>query len=474
MRCTFQIVAVAASVLAPLAHAAQPNIVVIITDDLTYAGYSYTGNANVVTPHVDQLIQDGVFVEQAYATHAVSAPSRAALMTGRYQSRFGYETLTGNDKEGRKLDYGVSTKEIFLSEVLAEQGYNTGAFGKWHLGVNDHYQPNQRGFDYFFGFPGGSSYSNWNRLVENGEPVEGEGYITDALGDQATTFIDAHKDEPFFLYFAPFSVHAPYEVSAEYLPEGFTKTRVPKPKGEHGDPQSLADAQIVYDAMIVSFDAQVGKITEKLRELGLEENTLVILTNDNGGSTLHPNGEFSGGKASLNEGGLRMPFAVKWPAKLDAGQSYGDGIVSNLDIFPTAVAAAGGAMPDDRDYDGTDLLPYLTGQAQGSPRQELFWRSGRGHAVRWNNYKLLWESDRNAMDQAFVERHDRKRRKQDLPLYELKELYTAPRLYDLSQDVAEQNDLARSHPEVVESLLKKIESFDRLRVEDKIQGEATR
>ncbi|MBK1790009.1 sulfatase family protein [Persicirhabdus sediminis] len=453
---------------ASLSAAKQPNIIVILTDDLSYSSYSYTGNENIKTPHVDKLINDGVFFNQAYATHAVCAPSRAGLLTGRYQSRFHYETLSGNDKEAVELRHGVSTDEVFLSRQLKKSGYTTAAFGKWHLGVNEEFRPAARGFDYHFGFyGGGNGYFNWEGVYENGVEAKGEGYLTDALGDKAVSFIDRNKDKPFFIYFAPYNVHAPLDVDPKYLPPGtpYNKAKWDKKLGTND-----VKANTIYDGMVVGFDAQVGKIVSKLDELGLSDDTLIFLTNDNGGTGQRMNPPFSGNKASYYEGGVRMPFAIKWPSQIKAGTTF-DGMMSNLDIFPTSIAAAKGEMLTDRDYDGKDLLPYLKGEIKGAPHDQLFWRAGSGHFTRKGKYKLHWPVNRKTSAVELEKRLGRKVRKQDLPLYD-QDYYLKPMLFDLSKDMEEKNDIADQFPEIVEALCKDIKDFDKLNETDKIQGTA--
>ncbi len=455
---------------APLATsldaADKPNIIVMITDDLNYEAYSYTGNENLKTPHVDKLIEDGVFFRQAYTTHAVCAPSRAGLMTGRYQARFGYETLTGNTEEAKKFDRGVDTKEVFISNILKDAGYTTAAIGKWHLGVNEKYQPNARGFDYAFNFLGGCSYDRWDGLRENGKPVDGSGYTTDALTDRTLSFIEENKDKPFFIYYASFNVHSPYTVDPKYLPEGATVNKVRKPKEVSGE---YDDLQKAYDGMITAFDVQVGRINNKLEELGLAENTIVVITNDNGGTKIRPCKQFSGHKATYYEGGVRTPFAIKWPAQLKAGTVDKDNVISNLDLLPTLVAAAGGKLPTDRDIDGVNILPVLKGESKIADDRQLFWRAGSGSFTRKGKYKLHWPLNRKKHAEAYLKLKGKKQGREDPPLYDPAN-YDAPLLFDLSVDEKEQNDIAAQHPEIVQQLCKDLERFNTFKETDKIQG----
>jgi arylsulfatase A-like enzyme len=392
--------------------------VVIVSDDVPYWRLRTTGATTVPTPHIDSIFEHGVFFNSGYVSAPVCAPSRAGILTGRYQSRYGYESITTGIKNMAKFDIGVDTREILLPRLLQRQGYATAVIGKWHLGYNDKYHPNNRGADYFFGILARGGYY-WEeeraRVLRNMEPIKGEGYLTEVFAGEAVEFIRRNRDRPFFLYFAPRNVHIPYVVPAEYIPPG-------------GD---------VMDGMIRALDESVGRILETLEQEGLAEDTLVVYVNDNGGEGgNHP---FRGGKSSLHEGGIRVPFAMRWPGRFPEGSTY-DHPVIQLDILPTALAAAGGALPDDREYDGVDLVPYLTGAKAGPPHEELYWRFVDGerihYAVRAGDLKLVvLQGADGATEQVG--------------------------LYDLVADPREATDLALQRSEDVERLQGLLRAWER-------------
>jgi arylsulfatase A-like enzyme len=402
----------------------QPNIVVIVSDDLGYAQLGYNGSARIATPHLDSICREGVYFTQGYASAPTCAPSRAGLMTGRYQSRFRYESLTGPISRQAEEDIGVDTREVFLPRLLQQAGYSTAVIGKWHLGYNDKYHPNNRGVDYFFGFLTKGKYfwedetEGRGAILRNREKVEGRGYLTEVYASEAAEFIRRNKTEPFFLYYSPWNVHAPLEVPEEYVPPGGS----------------------TMDGMVKALDDSVGVLLDTLREEGLEKNTLVVFVNDNGGQRPMTNRPLRGGKRGVYEGGIRVPFAMRWPAHLRAGRTF-DHPVTQLDILPTVVAQAGGELPRDREYDGVNLWPYLTGERSGPPHASLYWRhtdmEGRvlGYAVREGDLKLT-------VLPAEGEEPER------------------IELYDLVRDVAEMHDLASRRPEDVRRLKESLESWE--------------
>ncbi|TLX75787.1 hypothetical protein E9993_09545 [Labilibacter sediminis] len=430
----------------------QPNIIVFLVDDMSYATLGYTGATKVKTPAIDKLINLGVFCEDGYVTHAVCAPSRAGLMTGRYQARFGYETLSDNDQHQRTIDHGVDAREIFLAEPLQKAGYKTAAMGKWHLGVNEKYHPNNRGYDYFFGWIGRCDYFNYNydkkQLLRNDNLVDdindGE-YFTERMTDEAKAFIRSNANNPFFLYFSTYNVHKPHKVPDYYIPEG-------------GDP---------YHGMVAAVDSAMDVIMHTLDDKGIRDNTLIFFLNDNGGVKGYPNTPFRGGKATYYEGGIRVPFSITWPAVLPEGKKYTN-MVSSLDIFPTALAAAGVELPSDRQYDGVNLIPYLKGDKKEPPHQVLHWRAGWGHAVRYKNWKMVWLRDKKKTKAFAKENNLPKRQKTDLPNYNDRgtALYTEkPELYDLSKDISETNNVVDEYPEVVKTIMMQMDWMDKLPLE---------
>lgn len=404
---------------------APANIVLIVADDMGWGDNSIAGPGRFPTPNLAALAQSGVRLDRAYVTAAVCAPSRAALLTGRYQNRFGYDHLPGTldlqiDKlpEEQRGKLGVDVRELTLADVLKTAGYTTAAIGKWHLGIPDQFYPTRRGFDEFYGFLGGQSqyirasapgahfgavgHGKASRHVEkrppstaivrgpNRTPVDNfDTYLTDDLTDQGIKFIDKNKDKPFFLYLAYNAVHAPFEVTDKYY------RRFPNITDEN---------ERIKAAMTSALDDGVGRVMGELDRLGLRENTLVVFLSDNGcamyidaaACLCQP---LRGGKLSEYEGGLRTPMIVSWPARLPHGAVYSR-TASALDIFPTAVAAARTGLPRDRVYDGVDLVPYLTGAKKGVPHKTLFWGREPYEAVMSGDWKL-WRSRDKSVNMLF-------------------------------------------------------------------------
>ena len=441
-RLAFGIVLTAALAGGLRLHAAEqgaprkPNIVVILVDDLGSSDLGFQGGTDIPTPHLDSLAKSGVRCTQGYVTHPFCSPTRAGLLTGRYQQRFGHENNPVYDPNNTQL--GLPLDQVTLADALKLAGYATGCVGKWHLGAAPAFHPNRRGFDHYFGLVGGGhQYFEHNvfktdpkkarqeyfiPLQRNQEPVEEHEYLTDALGREAVAFVERHKDKPFFLYLAFNAPHTPLQAPPKYL------DRV----------KGIADERRrTYAAMICGLDDAVGKLSATLRSHRLDRDTLVFFLSDNGGPITQgsPNGSrndpLRGGKGQVYEGGIRVPFVVTWPARLPQGTVY-DQPVSCLDLFPTAVAAAGGRVPDKVRLDGINLLSHLTGETKSTPHERLFWRTegGTSYAVREGRYKLLKESD------------------------------SAPELYDLVADVAESRNLMQQLPDVAQRLQKAYESWN--------------
>ena len=365
----------------------QPNIIIIVGDDLGYGELSSMGNRQIQTPNIDHIAAQGLSFNQAYLTAPVCAPSRAGLMTGRYQARFGYENLTGGMEIQKSDDRGVPPSEKLLPQYLQELGYATGAVGKWHLGFNPKYRPNVRGFDDFFGFLlGGHSYMEWNQpyettvggpILRNTEPVEGEGYLTERFTQEAVNYIESHSGKPFFLWVAYFNVHLPLDVPEKYM---------------HGLPDSLDPDRRTMLGMIRALDTGVGDIVNAIDDNGIADNTLLIFLSDNGGLRREwvDNGKLSGGKVTLWEGGIRTPLYMRWPEKFSAGSTYKEP-VSTLDFMPTILNIAG-ATEVPGHLDGVDLMPYIDDDRQGAPHDNLYWRfgnKGQWNAVRAGQYKYM-------------------------------------------------------------------------------------
>lgn len=412
---------------------APANVVIIMADDMGWADNSLgqAGPGRYPTPNLLKLAQSGVRLDRAYVTAAVCAPSRAAMLTGRYQNRFGYDHLPGSlDLDTDKLPaevkdkLGVDVRELTLADVLKSAGYRTGAIGKWHLGFQDQFYPTRRGFDEFYGFLGGQT--QYIRASAPGVHLGGTGspqtsrhaekrfastmfmqgpdrtpvdnfdtYLTDDLTDQGVKFIDKNKNRPFFLYLAYNAVHAPFEVTDKYY------QRFPDIKNED---------ERIKAAMTSALDDGIGRVVRELERLGLRDNTLVVFLSDNGCAMYLDAAACScqplrGGKLSEYEGGLRTPMILSWPARLPKSKVYAK-TASALDIFPTAVAAARTKLPSDRAYDGVDLVPYLTGKDARIPHDTLYWKRDPYEAVMSGGWKL-WRSQDQSVKMLFNVAKDR-------------------------------------------------------------------
>jgi arylsulfatase A-like enzyme len=391
------------------AESPRPNIVIILADDLGYADVSFNPRhaKAVSTPNLDTLARAGVICRQGYVTGNVCSPTRAGLMTGRYQQRAGIYT-------GGEGGSGLPLTETIFPQFLKPAGYTCAAFGKWHLGLTREYNPAARGFDEFYGFLGRGAHDYFRLddpaapLYRGLEPIKDQGYLTDRLGDEACAFIRRHKGRPFFVYLAFNAVHAPLQAPAEEIAKFNTgnKTR---------------DTLL---AMGRRLDDAVGQVLATLKREGVWDNTLIVFLSDNGGPLKQTadNSPLRGGKHQDYEGGIRVPFVVCWPAQLKGGREVQTPVIS-LDILPTALAAAGLPAPKEKPLDGLNILPLLRGEANPPPRT-FFWSSastGGWWAVRTGDWKLV----------AFRGRVE---------------------LFDLARDPAEQNDLAQRMPAKVAEL----------------------
>ena len=396
----------------------KPNIIVIVTDDAGYVDFGFMGSVDLQTPEIDKLAESGVIFTDAHVSATVCAPSRAGLLTGQYQQRFGFEAHgTGFGNSG---DLGLDDNIETLAEVLKKNNYKTIAIGKWHLGgsISDH--PNNRGFDEFYGFIGGGrSYfpiknpSKKLMLQKNGSKVNFEGYLTDALGNFSVNSVEQNKDNPFFMYLAYNAVHTPMEAKEEHLEKFKDHPR-----------QTLA-------AMTWSLDENIGKLRHKLDELNILDNTLIYFISDNGGA--HNNssnmGPLKGWKGNKFEGGHRVPFVISWTGKIPKNQKF-DGLTSSLDIFSTSLAAAKIDNTTNISLDGVSLLPYLINKKQGNPHDKLFWRKLEEAGVRVDNHKLI----------------------------RLK--YFGYTMYDLDQDLGETQNLSKSNTLKLNKLIEELEQWE--------------
>jgi arylsulfatase A-like enzyme len=422
---------IATLLLASSAFAAQerkPNVLVILADDLGYADIGVHGCKEVATPHIDSLAKNGVRCTSGYVSGPYCSPTRASLLTGRYQQRFGHEFNPALLAQGG-TGQGLPTSETTLADRMKTAGYATGLVGKWHLGEEEKFHPLNRGFTEFYGFlPGSHSYftsddKTRGPIYRNRQRVEIDGYLTDVLAREAGAFIERHQKEPFFLYLAFNAVHTPMEA-----PEALVK------KFAHvADPRRRT-----YLAMTAALDEAVGKVLDKLRSAGLEENTLVFFFSDNGGpcgkkfaANASSNAPLRGSKGDTWEGGIRVPFLVQWKGKLPAAKVYEQPVIQ-LDIAATALAAAGVEAKPEWKLDGVNLLPNLEGKAKGAPHEALYWRFGEQMAIRKGDWKLV----RPDFDL-------------DVPFGKIAE---KPLLFNLAEDIGEKTDLAAKHPDKMKEL----------------------
>lgn len=409
-----------------------PNVVLIVTDDMGWNDISLNGGVAggmVKTPHIDSIARQGVNFTQGYAANATCAPSRAALMSGRYSTRFGFEftpvpegmmpiiTFIRNSMptigpglivspEAKSLSVddprlGMPADEITLAEILKARGYYTAHIGKWHLGRGPGMMPQEQGFDDSLHMLSGlyarkddpsivkaaQDFDPIDRFLwragqfsssfNGGAAFEPPAYMTDYYSDQAVEVIRNNRNRPFFLYLAYFAPHNPLQAKQEDY---------------DAYPDIALHRERVYGGIMRSLDRGIGSVLEALREEGLEEDTLVIFTSDNGGAGYiglpHVNRPYRGWKMTYFEGGLRVPFLAKWPGVIPAGVEF-DRPVQHFDIFATVASAAGASLPQDRTMDGVNLLPFLTGETVSDPHTALFWRSGAAQAVRMGRYKLI-------------------------------------------------------------------------------------
>ena len=412
----------------------KPNIIFILCDDGGYADFGFQGSRQFRTPHLDKLAKKGVIFEQAYTTDAVSGPSRAGLMTGRYQQRFGIEenNVVGYMSTNGKLvkhDMGVDLKERFISDYLSEAGYKCGVFGKWHLGSEDQYHPLKRGYDTFVGFrSGGRSFyplspkqsagDNSDKRLEYGfgNYKEPEAYLTDVLANEACKYIQKNKENPFFVYLAFNAVHSPLEID---------------PKDEAAFPSIKDPKRRKLAAMALSMDRAIGRVYDTLVKNGLDKNTILVFSNDNGGPhvTNTSNYPLRGMKATFLEGGIRVPAFMVYPGVVKANSRYAYPI-SFLDFLPTFARAAGVEIPSERGIDGVDLLPYINRQKTERPHQTLYWKCENRGVVRDGDMKFMRFPDRPA------------------------------ELYDISTDEGEKNNLAAQHPELIKKYYQMLSNWE--------------
>ncbi len=441
-------------------EAERPNIVIMMADDLGWGDIGANGGTVIRTPHIDALAEAGVLLTDGYVSAAVCSPSRAGFYTGLYQQRHGFKFNIA----GRDTETGLALTQTTLAETMQAAGYATGLIGKWHLGKPREYHPLSRGFDEYYGMlAGGSIYIDsrkegvevWppgsgptvrteaNAIYDGFEPVEVEEYITDVFRTKAVDFIDRHREKPFFLMLTPNAPHTPLQATREYLD-----------RYRHIERAS----ERIYAAMVAAVDDYVGAVTAKLREHGLEENTLFVFLSDNGCAgyvaEACSNGPLRGFKRFHWDGGIRIPLVAKWPAGLPRGTRYSAPVIS-LDLFATVTAATGLQAEAE---DSVNLLPYMRGEEAGAPHSHLFWRAKPNVAVRSGRWKM-WKVNRSDLTMEAVTDTAAKRLPlqaypQDSPLGQI------TLLYDLSADLGETENVAEAHPEVVAELEASLEAWE--------------
>ncbi len=390
--------------------ARKPNIIVIVGDDMGYGDIGVHGCKDIPTPHIDSIAKNGVRFTSGYVSGPYCSPTRAGLLTGRYQNRFGHEFNPGPKADN---NFGLSLREKTLADRLRQLGYITGMVGKWHLGASPEFHPMQRGFQSYFGFLGGAHPyfpGKGAPILRGRETVMESEYLTDAFRREALAFVDKHQKEPFFLYWTFNAVHTPMQASDKYLAR-FARIQ---------DPQRQK-----YAAMMSAMDDAIGSLLAKLRDLGLEEDTLVFFVSDNGGPTganASNNFPLRGVKATTWEGGIRVPWLMQWKGNLPRGSTYHHPVIQ-LDILPTAVTAAGGEVSPDWKLDGVNLIPFVTGKNENAPHKALFWRFGPQTAVRMGDWSLVQATGSKGKQ-----------------------------LFNLKNDIEQSKDLSDVHPDRVREL----------------------
>jgi len=425
----------------PAPSATTPNVVLVIMDDMGYSDIGSYGASDAKTPHLDRLAREGVRLTDAYANGPMCSPTRAALISGRYQQRVGIEWALSSlaDK-----DKGLQVTGTSLPALLKKNGYATGLVGKWHLGFSPTVGPNAHGFDEFFGFLSGAVDYYTHRtgegkhdLYENTTPVETPAYLTDEISRRASTFIDRHATTPFFLEVAYNAVHWPFQ-PPDLSAADPRRTTVPRPH-EAGDrrlfqmpddapPATRAD----YVKILENADRGIGVILAALERNAVANKTLVIFTNDNGGEWLSRNAPLYHRKGTLWEGGIRVPLIVRWPGHVAAGTTSKQ-VAITMDLTQSILAVTGTPLPTTYHPDGVNILPMLAGQAPTADR-EVYWRIGRPErqqkAVRAGRWKLLVDGGQYL-------------------------------LFDLDADPGERTDLALRHPDIVVRLKQSIAAWEK-------------
>ena len=411
-----------------------PNVIIILADDLGYADVGFNGSKDIKTPHIDDIAKNGVVFSEGYVSYPVCGPSRAGLITGRYQDTFGFgknPLFTPKDP-----NMGLPLSEQTIADMLKLSNYKTFAVGKWHLGAHESLRPMKRGFDEFFGFlTGGHRYfpHEWDledetkvksqngayrtKLLRNEQRIEEKEYLTDALSRESVNFIERNANSPFFIYLAYNAPHGPLQATEKYL------NRFQEIESKN---------RRTYAAMVSAMDDGIGTIISKLKEKGIYDNTIVYFLSDNGGRLRgdSDNGELRGKKGNLFEGGVRVPFVMQWPGQIKGGQTF-DKPVSSLDIFATSKAITSPEITPKNKLHGVNLIPFLKGEKKHSPHSNLFWRNNfmqnknelrtEASAVRSEKFKFIKNKQVDA-------------------------------LYNLKKEISEQTNLKDQEKEMYDSL----------------------
>ena len=421
----------------------KPNFVIIFTDDQGYEDLGCFGSNSVTTPRIDLMAEEGLKLTSFYVAAPLCTPSRAALMTGSYPRRVDMARgsrfvvlLSGDEK-------GLNPDEITIAEVLKSAGYRTGMFGKWHLGDQPDFLPTRQGFDEYFGIPYSHDIHPFHPdqdhynfpplpLLDGEKVIETDpdaDYLTRRITERAVQFIEENKDQPFFLYVPHPIPHRPLHMSPpfmEHIPDSIIAILE-----EEGDSVDYPTRDLIYPQSISEIDWSVGQILDALKEHGLDENTLVIFTSDNGPSLAGSALPLRGKKGSTFEGGMREPTVIRWPGQIPAGETNNE-LLTSMDLLPTFAGLAGAELPDDRVLDGMDIWPVLSGQEEKSPHEAFFYHSQNNlQAVRSGNWKLH-VSDGEAVS-----------------------------LYNLENDIGESINILEENPDIVTHLLELIAGFEK-------------
>ena len=404
--------------------AGKPNIILIMADDLGYGDIGCYGSTKIRTPNINALAKAGMKFTDYHSNCPVCSPTRAALLTGRYQQRSGIEGVVYAKGPARQT--GLALEETTFAEVLGERGYATALFGKWHLGYNVEFNPVRQGFDEFRGYVSGNvdfhshidgaGFDDW---WKNLEKIPEEGYTTDLITKHGVDFIERHKDEPFCLYLPHEAPHSPYQGRND-PPERLGD-------GKKGSKAKGPEITRAYKEMVEVMDEGIGRIVETVRRLGMERKTFIFFCSDNGATRQGSNGALSGYKGSLWEGGHRVPAVAYWPGRIRPGTT--GQTVLGMDLYATMISIAGAKLPAGLRLDGVDLLGVLT-EHEKLPQRTLFWRYRKERAVRRGPWKLLVRDNEAA-------------------------------LYNLDEDLGEKNDIAQTKPRMLKRLEDELAAWER-------------